>query len=120
VARALGLDAGVRDEWQAFDLQTAGKKIEVKSAAYVQSWGQKELSKIVFSTRQTLAWDAKTGAFAKESKRQADIYVFALLAHREKETIDPLNLDQWEFYVLPTSALDDFTGCRHSITLKTL
>lgn len=56
VARALGLDAGVRDEWQAFDLETStNKKIEVKSAAYVQSWGQKELSKIVFSTRRSLA-----------------------------------------------------------------
>jgi hypothetical protein len=32
VARALGLDTGVRTEWQAFDLETAsGKKIEVKS-----------------------------------------------------------------------------------------
>ena len=114
VARALGLDAGVRDEWQAFDLQTpSGKKIEVKSAAYVQSWGQKELSKIVFSTRHSLAWDAETGAFATESKRQADIYVFALLAHREKNTIDPLDLDQWEFYVVPTSALDAHNGSQH-------
>src|SRR5438309_8612988 len=55
VARALGLDTGVRTEWQAFDLETAsGKKIEVKSAAYVQSWGQNELSKIIFSARHTL------------------------------------------------------------------
>jgi hypothetical protein len=120
VARALGLDAGVRDEWQAFDLQTAGKKIEVKSAAYVQSWGQKELSKIILSTRRSLAWDAETGAFATESKRQADIYVFALLAHRVKETIDPLDLDQWEFYVVPTSALDALIGSQNSITLKSL
>jgi hypothetical protein len=121
VARALGVDTGVRDEWQAFDLQTAtGKKVEVKSAAYVQSWGQKELSKIVFSTRHTLAWDAETGAFATESKRQADVYVFALLAHREKNTIDPLDLDQWEFYVVPTSALDAYTRNQHSITLKSL
>src|SRR6185437_13199042 len=60
VARALGVDTGVRDEWQAFDLKTpSGKKIEVKSAAYVQSWGQKELSKIVFSTRRSVAWDAE-------------------------------------------------------------
>lgn len=121
VARALGLDTAVRNEWQAFDLQTAtGKKIEVKSAAYVQSWGQKELSKIVFSTRHTRAWDADTGALAIESRRQADIYVFALLAHCEKNTIDPLDLDQWEFYVLPTSTLDAYTRSRHSITLKSL
>lgn len=39
VARALGLDTnGVRNEWAAFDLQTeSGVKIEVKSAAFIQS-----------------------------------------------------------------------------------
>ncbi|MGE5322882.1 MAG: hypothetical protein ACM3SW_08475 [Actinomycetota bacterium] len=30
------------------------------------------------------------------------------LAHREKESVDPLNLDQWEFYVVPTSQLDSY------------
>src|SRR6185437_7501462 len=73
-----------------------------------------------FSTLHTRAWDTETGAFAAESRRQADTYVFALLAHREKETIDPLNLDQWEFYVVPTSALETYTRSRHSITLKSL
>jgi len=42
VAHALALAAAdVREEWAAFDLQTpSGIKIEVKSAAYVQSWHQ--------------------------------------------------------------------------------
>ena len=121
VAHALGLDSTIRNEWDPFDLQTAsGLKIEVKSAAYVQAWGQKELSKISFSTRHTRAWDPETGAFATERKRQADVYVFALLSHREKESIDPLNLDQWEFYVVPTSQLDSYERSQHSITLKSL
>ena len=78
VARALGVDTGVRDEWQAFDLQTAtNKKIEVKSAAYVQSWGQKELLKIVFSTRHSLGRDAETGAFAPGSGAKP-IFTFLL------------------------------------------
>ena len=39
VASALRLGDGVRDEWGAFDLLTkSGAKIEVKSAAYLQSW----------------------------------------------------------------------------------
>lgn len=50
---------------------------------------------------------------------QADIYVFALLAHRIKLTIDPLDLDQWKFYVLPTSVLDA-RGSQGSISLRTL
>src|SRR5688572_14217882 len=37
----------LRDEWDAFDLITnSGIKIEVKSAAYIQSWNQKQFSKI--------------------------------------------------------------------------
>ena len=46
--------------------------------------------------------------------------VFALLAHTDKATVDPLNLDQWVFYVLPTAVLDGRTRSQHSITLRTL
>lgn len=122
VARALGLaENGVRDGWAAFDLETpAGIKIEVKSAAYVQSWHQKQLSSIAFVTPKTRAWDADTNMQSHESKRQADVYVFALLAHTDKATIDPLNLDQWRFYVLPTTVLDGRKRSQHSITLKSL
>ena len=51
VARALDASPdGVRDEWAAFDLLTGnGTKVEVKSAAYVQSWHQNKLSNICFS-----------------------------------------------------------------------
>ena len=37
-----------------------------------------------------------------------------------KATVDPLDLDQWVFYVLPTAVLDGRTRSQHSITLKTL
>lgn len=122
VARGLGLaERAVRDGWAAFDLETpSGIKIEVKSAAYVQSWHQKRLSSITFMTPKTRAWDADTNIQSSESKRQADVYVFALLAHTDKTTIDPLNLDQWRFYLLPTATLDERTRSQHSITLRSL
>jgi DDE superfamily endonuclease len=48
---------GVREGWAAWDLTTPGGVwVEVKSAAYVQSWAQKELSRISFSTPRPLAW----------------------------------------------------------------
>jgi hypothetical protein len=34
--------------------------------------------------------------------------------------MDPLNLDQWEFYVLPTAVLDARGRSQHSITLPSL
>ncbi|MBL9189804.1 MAG: hypothetical protein JNK23_20150 [Opitutaceae bacterium] len=122
VARALNISTGeFRDEWAAYDLITSeGVKIEVKSAAYIQSWSQARLSKIVFSTKKTRSCSAGSNGGSNDSKRQADIYVFALLAHVEKATIDALNLDQWKFYTLPTRVLDERERSQHSITLKSL
>jgi hypothetical protein len=46
IAEALGLTDKIRAEWDAFDLLTEkGLKIEVKSAAYIQSWRQKIILK---------------------------------------------------------------------------
>ena len=108
VAHALGLAAGVRAEWDAYDLVTeTGLRVEVKSAAYLQSWFHKMLSAIGFGIRPTLAWSADTNELATERKRQADVYVFCLLAHKDKATVDPLDLRQWTFYVLPSAVLDE-------------
>jgi hypothetical protein len=122
VATVLGIAVdGVREGWAAWDLTTpGGVRVEVKSAAYLQSWAQKELSRISFGTPRTLAWDADGGGFADVARRHAQVYVFALLAHTDKATVNPLDLDQWVFYVLPTAVLDGRTRSQHSITLKTL
>ena len=121
VANALGIATdSVRDEWSAYDLEKSGLKIEVKSSAYIQSWSQKKLSSIQFLVQRTKAWDRQSNIQSKESTRQADVYVFAELAHQDKDTINPLNVSQWQFYVLLKSVLDGRTRSQHSITLKTL
>jgi len=122
VASALGIDLSTpRTEWAAWDLTSPeGIRIEVKSAAYLQSWTQKELSKIIFSICPARAWNADTGIAAAEPQRSADVYVFCLLKHQEKETLNPLDIEQWEFYVLSTAELDNYTRSRTSITLKSL
>ena len=123
VGKALGCikDDDVRDEGRAYDLDTqAGVRIEVKSAAYVQSWQQSRLSKISFNVPKTFGWDRETNKFDKEKKRQADVYVFALLFHKDKETVNPLDISQWEFFVLPTKVLDERERSQHSITLPSL
>jgi len=122
VARALGISTDrVRDEWAPFDLKTpSGLKVEVKSAAFLQSWHQARLSSISFRTPATRSWDAATNVLSQEVKRQADVYVFAVLAHKNKATIDPLDVSQWHFYVVPTSALNDRKRSQHSITLGTI
>jgi hypothetical protein len=121
VAYALGVADGIRVEWDAYDLKTAtGCKVEVKSAAYLQSWQQTTFSAITFGIRPTFAWDAETNTYSCEQKRQADVYVFALLAHRDKATIDPLNVAQWQFYVLPVGILNAQLPVQKTISLATI
>jgi hypothetical protein len=122
VAEALGIASGVRNEWDAYDLKSKkGLRIEVKSCGYLQSWKQTKLSTITWSVRKTRGWDATTNVMQKEAVRQSDLYIFALLAQKEsKRTLDPLNLDQWEFYPIPTRDLDARQRSQHSITLRSL
>ncbi|HZU52737.1 MAG TPA: hypothetical protein VFF77_02510 [Holophagaceae bacterium] len=116
VAKALDIPGpDTREEWAEWDLTTPeGTKVEVKSAAYVQSWEQRRPSSIQFLVPRPKARDGVQG------KRPADVYVFALLAHQDKATIDPLNIGQWAFYVLSTRALDARERSQHSITLPSL
>ncbi|PTN11780.1 hypothetical protein [Nitrosomonas aestuarii] len=121
VACAMGCESSVRTEWDACDIKTAeGIKIEVKSGAYIQSWHQKKLSPISFGIGQTYGWDAKENEFSTIQMRQADVYVFCVLAHKDKATIDPLNLDQWEFYCISASTINEKLGSQKSLRLGSL
>lgn len=118
---ALDVADGVRSGWEAYDIETSsGIRVEVKASAYVQTWGQRALSKIIFGIRPTRAWDPTTNVFAKDSQRQANVYVFAVLAERNQTNVDPLNLAQWQFYVLPTSVLNDRAPLQKTINLSSL
>ena len=110
VAKALELTDDPREEWGAFDAQLpGGGTVEVKSAAYIQSWKQKKYTSISFDiAKRKSAWNPKTGVDEKldPPRRISDVYVFCLLKHKCQETIDPLDVEQWEFFVVPRSELD--------------
>jgi hypothetical protein len=121
VASDLGLTQRPRVGWDAFDLETpSGIKIEVKSAAYLQSWFQKKLSNVCFNIRPTRKYDADTNELASEVRRQADVYVFCLLTEKDKNKLDPLDLDQWIFYIVLTPVLDKAFPTQKSIGLAAL
>jgi hypothetical protein len=123
VGRALGLDGTEpRAEWDAVDLRTSGGlKIEVKSAAYLQSWEQPAPSKIIFGIAPAKRpWDAATNTALNEPGRQADVYVFCLFREKDRERADPLDLGQWVFFVLPTRVLDEKLGDQKTVGLGTL
>lgn len=107
VAQALGVASASRDEWSPWDLTTAeGTTVEVKSSAYIQSWAQRTLSTPSFDIAPKRFWSAETNTMDANPKRHAAVYVFSLLAHTERPTVEPLDVRQWEFFVVPTRALD--------------
>jgi hypothetical protein len=122
VAKALGIPtSGVRQSWTPFDLQTSdGVKVEVKSAGYLQTWGQRRLSTVQFVVPKRRGFDAVANELEETPSRHADVYVFALLAHEDKQTVDPLQLDQWRFYALSARRLDERKRSQHSISLRSL
>jgi hypothetical protein len=121
VATAMNIDVDKpRNEWSAYDLITSeGARIEVKSSAYLQSWTQKRLSNISFSITPARYWD-RNGKKVREKKRNSDVYVFCLLKTKDKSKVDPLDLSQWEFYVLSTEKVNVYERSDSSITLNSL
>ena len=110
-----------REEWDAYDLKSKnGLKIEIKSSSYLQSWEQTKLSKIIFGIQPTSDWDYSINKRCKEKIRQSDIYIFCVLSHKDKNSVDPLDLSQWDFYILETKILNEKVTVQKSITLSSL
>ena len=112
VATAMDIElTDVREEWGEFDLETKDKiRLEIKASSYLQTWHQYSYSKIIFSIKKE----------KNKSKRPSDFYVFCLLNHKDKKTVDPLNMDQWVFYVLSTKIIDNKFNNKNSISLEIL
>lgn len=121
VARALGVQPdGVRSERAAHGFQTDdGIRVGVKSAAYLQSWQQRQLSQISFVAPRRQLWDTDS-LRPERAARQVDVHVFALLSHQDKSTVDPMAIDQWSFFVVASRILEQRTRSQYSITLPSL
>ena len=122
VGRFTGDEAdGVRDEWGAYDIETPeGITIEVKASSYLQTWSQKEEAVPEFSIAEAQGWDSDLGQSSGRRERRSDVYVFCLLHHKTKTTLDPLNVDQWTFYVVSTAVLNDVVSGQKTIRVGPL
>lgn len=109
----------MRTDWTPYDLiSPSGRRIEVKSAAYLQSWTEDYYSHIIFDISPKKSWNPQTG-YSPEKIRHSDLYVFCLYTAKSREQ-SIMNLDLWEFYVLPTSILDQCKPNQKSIGLNSL
>lgn len=120
VASTLGAIDRPRVEWGAVDLHYQSKGIEIKSAAYLQSWKQDRLSIPRFDIAKKLGWDAETNTVASQPTRSADCYVFCLYPETDPARVNVLDANAWEFYVLSTKKIEQELRDQKSIGLKGL
>lgn len=121
ISKSLNCEEQHREEWDSFDLVSPeGITIEVKSSSYLQSWAQSKLSSISFGIQPTSALHLHTNKYSEIKRRQADVYIFCVYAHQYQETANPLNIEHWNFYVVPTSVLNESCKDQKSITLSRL
>ncbi|MFA5366783.1 MAG: hypothetical protein WC333_02795 [Dehalococcoidia bacterium] len=121
VATALGIDVKKpRVEWSSFDLTYRNHGIEVKSSAYHQRWHQDRLTSISFTIKKHKGYDADTNKSGQVSQRHADIYVLSLLAEKDRDKVNPLDFDQWGFWVVSSRFFDDRKRSQDSIYYNSL
>lgn len=121
VGHLVGASLALRREWHSADLEMAdGTVIEVKSAGRLQVWEQKRPSPIRFDVAAKLAYDHVTMVQETTVRRVAHVWVFCVQIHEDRDTLDPLDLAQWRFYVLAGPELDRALDGQKSANLATL
>jgi hypothetical protein len=106
VARALMDPAPARVGWGPWDVQGAdGTRVEIKTCGRLQSWTTNALSTPTWtfkSVRADRVWSDTAGAYISvDPTTRVHVWVFALHIAEDPERYEPLDLDQWEFRVIP-------------------
>ncbi len=127
VAKALGLDTASNIEyWTLWDINYRGMRIEVKETSYYHPWnkdGKVSPARSFGITKANSRYAESATGKPEDGKenvfeRQNDIYVFCLNTGNTKEESNPLNLDNWEFYVIPTETINEKCSNNKSISLN--
>ena len=108
VARALEVtEAQNSAYWTLWDITYRNVKIEVKATAYYHLWNDE--AKI--SKQRTFGITKANGAYDSGVCGNNDF------CRETKETSYPLNLNNWEFYIVPTSFINDHCQDNKTISL---
>jgi len=73
---------------------------------------------ISFSIRPTVGLIEDIGIYDNDRKWQSNANAFCLLKQKDKQTVNPLNLNQWQFYIVPTALLDKLIPAQKTIALS--
>lgn len=108
-----------KNGWTLWDINYRGRRIEVKETAYYHSWRRDGM----VSAQRTFSISKAYSRYkdsTSDLKRQSDIYVFCLNTGETKESSNPLDLDNWRFWVVPTETINQACGDNKTITLGRL
>ena len=112
VNRALSIEKAENlNSWTGYDLSYKAKRIEVKTTTYVHTWNKTKVSKVrnfSIATSNNYYWFGRPDRNGKIWARQNDLYVFCLNANQDIQSSNPLTLDHWLFYVVPTFIIDKY------------
>ncbi len=120
VAKALGLDEPYnKDCWTLYDIPYRGRRVEIKETSYYHSFT--EPGKV--SRQRIFGIGKANSAYEDQSKenvfeRQNDVYIFCVINGDDPESGYTLNLDNWDFYVVPTTVINEKCGEQKTISLK--
>lgn len=126
VNTALGMDTTIpKKGWGECDIVYNGIRIEIKCSSVLQAWDRDQPSKPVFSISKTYSCDighdgdryVYVGHDDSEPQRRSEIYVFCLFANEDRATANPMSLDQWQFYIVPTKLINEVYPNRRTLTL---
>lgn len=104
VMTALEAWGHTHDSWISNEIETAsGVRVAVKTAGLRQSWNLQSApdSKPLFNIAPSGQLVEETGRYGEKRKRFSDVHVFCL--YRKGE---PMDIANWDFYVLPTRVLE--------------
>ncbi len=106
VAKALDDPSPIRVEWGPYDARGAdGTLVEIKATGRLQSWATKNPSTPTWSfksVRASSVWAEDLGNYVPvEPHARVHVWIFALQTATDPDLYDPLDLDQWEFRVVP-------------------
>lgn len=106
VARALNLPMEAQQFMDKYDILYRATRIEIKYSAFITpkntDYGVEKLQSPKFDICPHLAWSDKRSWELSAYERHSDIYIFCLLNEKSLQKLNPLQLEQWTFFVAKT------------------
>jgi hypothetical protein len=118
VGAILGTTENARIEWDVADHIYRGRKIKVKSAAYLDHWLQSKPSRIAFPIEHIQKKKIETSVPGLTLYPRPEVYVFCVFNVKDRSEIDVLDLGKWLFYPVAAHVIETKYRKKKTLTLK--